>query len=70
MAEILRSLIGLFIDDEFMAIAVLAVVASVALLVLGFGIDPLIAGALLLAGNVVVLVMSALRTALRKGQSS
>ncbi len=70
MTEVFRSLIGLFIDDEFMAIAVLAVVASVALLVLGFGVDPLVAGALLLAGNVVVLVISALRTALRKGQSS
>jgi hypothetical protein len=70
MMEVFRSLIGLFIDDEFMAIAVLAVVASVALLVLGFGVDPLVAGALLLAGNVVVLVISALRTALRKGQSS
>lgn len=63
--EILRSVINLFVDDEFLAVAWLAVVAVTVLLIVGFGVQPRLAGSLLFAGNVLVLVLSILRTAIR-----
>jgi hypothetical protein len=62
---ILRELIGLFVDDEFLALAVLAVVAVAALLAFGLAAPPMLVGAVLLVGTVAVLVSSAL-TAARK----
>jgi membrane protein YqaA with SNARE-associated domain len=64
--EVMRGLVGLFIDDEFLAVSILAVVAATAALVLGVGVDPLMAGAALLIGNVTVLVVGATRTAKRR----
>ena len=58
---IVRELLGMFVDDEFLAIAVLAVVAAAALLILS-GMPPLIAGGVLLAGCIAVLVASVIRT--------
>jgi hypothetical protein len=63
--EISRNLTGLFIDDEFLAVAVLVVIAATAFLILVLGVLPLIAGGVLLAGNVVVLALGAIRTARR-----
>lgn len=57
---ILRQLVGMFIDDEFLAVAVLAVVGAAALLIL-FGVPPLVAGGALLVGCIAVLMLSALR---------
>lgn len=65
MREILHSLIGLFLDDEFMAIAILAVVAVTAFLTLGLEVPAQWAGAFLLLSMVLVLAGSVLRTARR-----
>ena len=66
LSEILRNVVGLFIDDEFLAIAVLAVVAVTAALMLVVGAPAEISGAFLFLGNVVVLVRGVLRTARAK----
>ena len=63
--QILRSIIDLFLDDEFLAAGILAIVALTVLLVAGLGARPLLAGGVLFAGNVLVLVLSILRTARR-----
>ncbi len=65
MREILNGLIGLFLDDEFMAIAILAVVAATAFLTLGLAVPAWWAGAFLLLSMVLVLAGSVLRTARR-----
>lgn len=63
LTEILRGFVGLFIDDEFLALAVLAVVALTAILMLVIGVPAEISGAFLFLGNVLVLVLGAMRTA-------
>ena len=61
LSLIVRELVGMFVDDEFLAIAVLAVVAFAALLIL-VGMPPLVAGVLLLLGSIAVMVISVIRT--------
>jgi hypothetical protein len=61
-----RGVIGLFVDDEFLAIAVLVVITATAFLIVGLGVQPLIAGGVLLVGNVIVLVLGAVLTARRQ----
>lgn len=58
---ILRELVGMFVDDEFLAIAVLAVVAVAALLAFQPAVPPLLAGGVLLFGCIAVLIFSALK---------
>ena len=65
MIAVGRALLGLFVEDEFLAGAVVGVVAVTALLLLLIGVHPLLAGACLLAGNIIVLVLGAVRTARR-----
>lgn len=65
MREVLNSLIGLFLDDEFMAIAILAVVAATAFLTLGLDVPAWWSGAFLLLSMVLFLAGSVLRTARR-----
>jgi len=64
-----RALLGLFVEDEFLAGAVLGVVAITALLFLLIGVHPLLAGACLLAGNILALVVGAVRTARRAARA-
>lgn len=64
--EIWRSLFGLFVDDEFLAVATLAVVAATAALIFGLGVQTLFAGGVLLVGNVAVLVIGTARTASKR----
>jgi hypothetical protein len=61
--EILRNIVGLFLDDEFLAIAVLVIVAVTAFLILGLGAESSLAGGFLLFGNVLVLIRGVVRTA-------
>ena len=63
IGEIFRCLIGLFLDDEFLAIAILGVVALTAFLTIGLGTQSSWAGAFLLIAIVLVLAGSVLRTA-------
>lgn len=66
--EILHGLVGLFVDDELLAIGVLGVVGITAGLISITGTDPLAAGTVLLCGNVLVLIAGAIITARRKGR--
>jgi hypothetical protein len=66
VVEILRAVVGLFIDDELLAVGVLGVVALTAFLAAVVATDPLVAGAVLLCGNIVVLIVGAVRTTRRK----
>ncbi|QPC95790.1 hypothetical protein [Mesorhizobium sp. INR15] len=58
---ILRELVGMFIDDESLAIAVLGVVAVAATLSSWLAVPGPIVGAVLLVGCVVVVMASALK---------
>lgn len=57
---IIRELFGLFVDDEFLALAVLAVVALAGLLA-WLAAPQLLVGGLLLGGCVAVVMSSALK---------
>lgn len=61
-----RELVGLFIDDEFLAVAILVVVAATTVLREGTHADPLIAAAVLLGGCLAVLLASVHRGARRR----
>ena len=60
---IVRELIGMFIDDGFLAVAILAVVALAALFSFILAAPPWLTGAVLLIGTVGVLISSAMRGA-------
>jgi hypothetical protein len=60
LSLILRELIGLFLDDEFLAIAVLAVVAMAGIAA-WLAAPSLLVGGVLLLGAVLVLTSSVLR---------
>ena len=60
----LQAVWDLFVDDEFLAAAILATVASAAAII-GFGGPPLAVGAALFMGLLAILVLSVLRTARR-----
>jgi hypothetical protein len=61
LSIILRELLGLFIDDEFLAVALLAVVALASSLILLAEAPPLLAGGMLLVGCLGVLTVSVIR---------
>ena len=63
---ILRELLGMFVDDDSLAFAILAVIAITALLGTFLDAAPIWTGATLLIGCVVVLVENAFRTGRRK----
>lgn len=63
--DILRGLFGLFVEDELLAVSVLGVVGITAFLITIVGTEPLAAGAVLLCGNVLVLIAGVVRTARR-----
>jgi hypothetical protein len=61
--SVVREIVGLFVDDEFLALATLAVVGVTAIVVKGTTIDARVAGVLLLGGCLVVLLGGVWRTA-------
>lgn len=63
---LLRELVGLFIDDEFLAIAILIVVGLAALLAYAANAASLVIGAVLFLGCLGVLIASALRGAAKR----
>ena len=65
ITEILRGLVGQFVDDELLAIGVLGVVGLSAVLIFP-GAEPLAAGIVMLLGSTLVLVLGAIRTARRR----
>lgn len=58
---IVRELIGLFIDDQFLAVAILAAVGLAACAAFLFAAPTLLTGATLLLGCIAVLARSVLR---------
>ncbi len=66
LREVGSELIGMFLADARLTLAVLALVALVAALILALGINPLIGGGALLAGCHLILVEAALREARRR----
>lgn len=65
MSQLLRVLLGLFINDELLAVGILGVVGLTALLLHVVGVEPVVAGAVLLCGNLLVLIAAVMRTVLR-----
>lgn len=63
----LRELVGMFVDDEFLALAVLALVAVAAGLSGWLAVPDLVVGGVLLVGSLAVVVSSALH-AVRKAK--
>jgi hypothetical protein len=61
--SVIREIVGLFVDDEFLALATLAVVGATAIVVKGTAIDARVAGVMLLGGCLVVLLGGVWRTA-------
>ena len=57
-----REIIGLFADDEFLAVTVLVLVSAIIILVKLFDLFSLAAGILLLIGSVSVLFVSVVGT--------
>jgi hypothetical protein len=66
LKEIAAELIGMFMGDARLTLAVLAVVASAAALINLAGVDPLGAGAILLVGCLGLLIENVHRSARRK----
>jgi hypothetical protein len=66
-----KQILGLFLDDDFLALATLIVVSAVTVLLKAFTVSPLAAGGTLLVGCVGALFISVWRTAraMRAGES-
>jgi hypothetical protein len=63
LSTIFREIFGLFVEDEFLALATLAIVGLAALLIKGLGADVLIGAGVLFGGCVLVLLIGVWRTA-------
>lgn len=59
----MHEIVGLFVDDEFLALATVGVVGFAAFIVKGTTTDPMIAALTLFGGSVAVLVAGVWRTA-------
>ncbi|MET3901412.1 hypothetical protein ABIB57_005383 [Devosia sp. UYZn731] len=66
LSLLLSEFIGLFIDDEFLAVAILAVVVVAAGMTFLLQVPSLFVGAVLLIGCVVVLLASVYRGATKR----
>jgi hypothetical protein len=69
LADVAKELLGMFLADLRLSGAILALVATVAGLLVIAGAEPLIGGAALLLGCHVILVEAALREARRRARS-
>jgi hypothetical protein len=58
---IVSEVVGLFIDDEFLAVAIMAVIGVTVVMAFAFKTPPLIVGAVLLFGCIAVLADSVWR---------
>jgi hypothetical protein len=68
LKELAAELIGMFIGEKRLTISILAIVAAVGSLVDFIGLDPLLGGAALLFGSLILLIESICRSA-RAGAS-
>jgi hypothetical protein len=63
IAELSKELFGMFVADAKLTLAMLLLVAAVAGLIGGLGVEPLLGGGILLMGILAILVFSAAREA-------
>jgi hypothetical protein len=63
LLEVLHELSGMFVADARLSLATLALVLAIAILAMGFGVAPLLCGALLLLGCLLILIAAVLREA-------
>ena len=68
MLEVAQELLGMFLADARLTFATLVLVGVVAGLVLAVGVAPLIGGALLALGCVLIVVEAAVREARRRAR--
>jgi hypothetical protein len=68
LKEVVAELIGMFVGEKRLTIAVLAVVAMAGWLINVIGLDPLVGGAVMLLGCLLLLIESVCRSA-RAGAS-
>jgi len=68
LRDVLFELIGMFISDAMLSLAVVVLIAAVAGLIGTAAVTPLAAGAVLLAGCLAILASSTLRAAARKAR--
>ena len=68
LRDIVNELISMFLADARLATAILLLVLIVAGLTLSLGVEPLIAGGMLLIGCLVILVEAAVRETRRRGR--
>jgi hypothetical protein len=68
LKEVVAELIGMFVGEKRLTIAVLAVVAMAVWLINVIGLDPLVSGAVMLLGCLLLLIESVCRSA-RAGAS-
>jgi hypothetical protein len=68
IGEVATELLGMFLADAGLTIATLVLVIAVTALV-GLHIDPMVGGAVLLFGSLLILVEAALREARRRRRS-
>lgn len=66
LRDIARTLLGMFLTDARLTIAILALVTLVAGLILNLGVDPLVGGGVLLVGCLAILVEAAARESRRR----
>ena len=66
LREIARELVGMFLADARLTLAILTLVAIVAGLILALGLDPLLGGGALLLGCHLILIETAFREARRR----
>jgi hypothetical protein len=65
LLAVLRDVTGLFVDDGWLALAILGVVAVAAIVAALTPDVPLLSGAILLLGNLCVLLVNVIRAAQR-----
>ncbi len=63
MGEVAQELLGMFLADARLTMAILLLVASLGGLVIAVQLEPLVAGGILLVGCLAILVEAALRQA-------
>jgi hypothetical protein len=66
VGEVLKELLGMFLADAGLTTATLILVAAVAGLTIGLGVDPMAGGVLLLLGSPLILIEATIREARRR----
>ena len=67
--DLIKELVGMFLTDVRLATATMVLVAFVAILILLLRIEPIVGGALLLLGCLIIVVEAAVREAGLRGKS-